>query len=124
MTDRELMQQALEALEYASDQTKPEGLHGCECLICKAIPALRDRLAQSEQGPVAWYHAEEYKTHFTTEPAHDLIGKYWQPLYTAPRPWVGLTDEEIRSLNNWWPSYNDKRSLMVLIRDAESKLKE
>ena len=40
------------------------------------------------------------------------------------RPWVGMTDEEIRSLNNWWPSYNDKHSLMVLIRDAEAKLKE
>ena len=49
MTDRELMQQALEALEYASDATKPEGLNGCECLICKAIPALSERLAQPEQ---------------------------------------------------------------------------
>lgn len=48
MTDKELMQQALEALEYAADDTKPEGLYGCECLICKAIPALRDRLAQPE----------------------------------------------------------------------------
>jgi hypothetical protein len=47
-------------------------------------------------------------------------------LYAAPpqRPWVGLTDEEIRNLNNWWPSYNDKRSLIILIRDAEAKLKE
>lgn len=49
MTDRELMQQALDALEYASDATKPEGLHGCECLICKAIPALRERLEQPEE---------------------------------------------------------------------------
>ena len=55
MTDRELMQQALDALEYASDQTKPEGLHGCECLICKTIPALRDRLAKPHikvEGPL------------------------------------------------------------------------
>jgi hypothetical protein len=54
MTDRELMQQALEALQYASDETKPKGLYGCECLICKTILALRDRLAQPEQEPVAW----------------------------------------------------------------------
>jgi hypothetical protein len=52
MTDRELMQQALDALEYAADATKPEGLHGCECLICKTITALRDRLAKPEQEPV------------------------------------------------------------------------
>jgi len=54
MTDSELMQQALNALEYAADQTKPENLHGCNCLICKTIDALRDRLAQPEQEPVAW----------------------------------------------------------------------
>ena len=48
MTDRELMQQALDALRYASDETKPENLHGCDCLICTTILALRDRLAQPE----------------------------------------------------------------------------
>jgi hypothetical protein len=46
MTDRELMQQALDALEYAADQTKPEDLRGCDCLICTTIPALRGRLEQ------------------------------------------------------------------------------
>jgi len=49
MNDRELMQQALDALEYASDETKPEGLYGCECLICKTILALRESLAQPER---------------------------------------------------------------------------
>ena len=46
MTDRDLLQQALEALQYASDETKPEGLHGCECLICKTIADLKDRLKE------------------------------------------------------------------------------
>jgi hypothetical protein len=36
------------------------------------------------QKPVAWFHEEKYKTHFTTNPSEDMIGKYWQPLYTAP----------------------------------------
>ena len=49
-------------------------------------------------------------------------------LYTTPpaaqRPWVGLTDEEIKSLPSWWPSYNDQRVLLVLIRDIQAKLKE
>jgi len=48
MTDRELMQQALDALEYASDQTKPENLHGCDCLICKTILALREKLKEQK----------------------------------------------------------------------------
>jgi len=37
------------------------------------------------QKPVAWFHEEKYKTHFTTDPSEDMIGKYWQPLYAAPQ---------------------------------------
>jgi len=38
-----------------------------------------------KQEPVAWFHEEKYKTHFTTDPSEDMIGRYWQPLYTAPQ---------------------------------------
>jgi hypothetical protein len=48
MTDYELLKQSLDALEYASDETKPVNLHGCDCLLCTTILALRDRLAQPE----------------------------------------------------------------------------
>jgi hypothetical protein len=37
------------------------------------------------QKPVAWFHEEKYKTHFTTDPSDDMIGEYWQPLYTKPQ---------------------------------------
>lgn len=30
------------ALEYAADQTKPEGLSGCDCPICKALSRTDD----------------------------------------------------------------------------------
>ena len=44
--DEALLRQALEALEYASDMTKPEGLQGCGCPICTNIAALRERLGE------------------------------------------------------------------------------
>ena len=46
--DEALLRQALYALEYASDMTKPEGLQGCECPICTNIAALRERLGDEK----------------------------------------------------------------------------
>jgi hypothetical protein len=40
------------------------------------------------------------------------------------RPWVGLTDNEIKSLPSWWPSYEDAPDLIQLVKDVEAKLKE
>ena len=57
MTDRELMQMALDALEgYARN---------CQCegggAPCDAAEALRARLVQPEQEPLAWWQPNEYK---------------------------------------------------------------
>lgn len=43
-TDEALLREALYALEYASDMTKPEDLQGCGCPICTSIAALSHRL--------------------------------------------------------------------------------
>lgn len=40
------------------------------------------------------------------------------------RPWVGLTDDEIRALASWWPSYDQMPALMVLAKDIQNSLKE
>jgi len=40
------------------------------------------------------------------------------------RPWVGLTDDEIKSLPSWWPSYEDAPALIELVKDVEAKLRE
>jgi sulfur relay (sulfurtransferase) DsrC/TusE family protein len=45
-------------------------------------------------------------------------------VYAAQRPWVGLTDEEIKFLPSWWPSYEDAPALIKLVKDVEAKLKE
>jgi sulfur relay (sulfurtransferase) DsrC/TusE family protein len=44
--------------------------------------------------------------------------------YIEQRQWVGLTDEEIKSLPNWWPSYEDAPALIQLVKDVEARLKE
>lgn len=40
------------------------------------------------------------------------------------KPWVGLTDEEIKALASWWPSYDQMPALMVLAKDIQNSLKE
>ena len=47
--DEALLREALYALEYASDMTKPEGLQGCGCPICTNITALRERLGEGAE---------------------------------------------------------------------------
>ena len=44
--------------------------------------------------------------------------------YDLRKPWVGLTDEEIKSLPSWWPSYEDAPALIKLVKDVEAKLRE
>ncbi len=82
MTDRELMQMALEALnslhvnDYSGYEISKQETH----IIDEAIEALRARLAQPEQSPTN-------------------NGKYLTG-YTAPlqREWQGLTDDDFIGL--------------------------
>ena len=124
MTDKktEALKLALEALnrnDYLGWQTN---IHVRE--------AIREALAEQpaqQQEPVAWYHAEKYKTHFTSIPSEDLIESgYWKPLYTSPpanKPWVGLTDEEIAYATA--PVFiGGKPSLTGIAEAIEAKLRE
>ena len=77
MTDRELMQQALDALERGETKLRYE-----------AITALRERLAQPEQEPVAWVSESENLLSW------DKLYDHMTPLYTVPRQWQGLTEAE------------------------------
>ena len=98
-TDRELMQQALEALEAA------EVTGNC---FYGVTELLRTRLAQPEQEPVAWVNQANLNsaaiqrnrggqgdTHTWSEtPTWD----YSVPLYTTPPQRKPLTDEEIEEV--------------------------
>lgn len=53
--------------------------------------------------------------------AYEAIGK---PLPWKPDElWVGLTDEEIKALPEWFPSH-ETAAVLPLIRAIEAKLKE
>ena len=98
MTDREIMQQTLNALEYHTMQTRPISHTD------KAIEVLRQALAQPEQEPVAWMvlTQDDKKLMLWGQekpPIFDAPVKLI-PLYTAPpkREWVGLTQEEVQEI--------------------------
>lgn len=100
MTDRELMQMALDA--FAAMQTyaaaEKKGLRICD----EAIEALRARLAQPKPEPVAWGVPNTRPTEkaqfmmLLHSPDGCQYPEQLVPLYTAPpqREWVGLTDKD------------------------------
>ena len=78
MTDRELMQWALDALTYVGDAKE---------IYSDTIESLRARLAQPEQHSEQWWRHE--------------VSNAWAAGYEKgrfQRKWQGLTDEEIEKL--------------------------
>ena len=105
MTDHELMQQALDAL----DSNNPD-------IQLRSAVALRNRMSQPE--PL-------YSTPDVTPEVTPHVIDCPRCGHCCPqRQWVGLTDEEIKSLPSWWPSYEDAPALIELVKDVEAKLKE
>lgn len=121
MTDRELMERAGDFLLSFSvgerlDASKVNDL----------IYALRERLAQPEQEPMAWElrmgNTDRVLIEITNNPkrARDWKASFNDvvPLYAAPPPWVGLTEEEVKDFQvNKFVGPN-------LIRAIERRLKE
>ena len=114
MTDREIMQQALDALELLAwcenpatrvQVRKPRNggsivtVYPHKVATDAAAP-LRERLAQPEQEPVAWMYTSHWKgderfiTRYQSELTVYKADKVW-PLYTTPPQRKPLTDEEI-----------------------------
>jgi hypothetical protein len=116
VTDRELMQQALEALEVAYGVSLIEDIIPKDAPIKQAITALRTAIEQAEkQEPVAWkWHQAPVKTQWgddmvvadiAIDKDHTVsvycerdqaakVEAMFIPL-AAQRQWVGLTDAEI-----------------------------
>ena len=129
MTDRELMQQALEDIcgarlcEVNSMSSRREALR----LLGKAADALRERLAQPVQEPVAWRVRRsdgEYELYFVKTSAERAAECYIkqplvEPLYTTPprREWQGLTMDDMADLAV-------SKEWLAGARWAEAKLRE
>jgi hypothetical protein len=132
MTDRELMQQALDALEHLQTDIEWQYKSPTRTMLRKVEKALRARLAQPEPEPVAWGVPNTRPTEKARFMMllHSLDGCQYPeqlvPLYTTPpqREWQGLTDEEI--LEEYRQSYGDDGNLtdVYFARAIESKLKE
>jgi len=114
MTDKELMQHALETLKLAKSSHNmvlssdpPQSAwryYDVDMKLQETITALDKRLAQNEQEPVAYRYKMPVEDdcwvyNFCQFP-DDKSNPILEPLYTTPplRPWVGLTDEEVREI--------------------------
>ena len=105
MTDRELMQQALETLEEINKLSVGENAICLPAEIDTAMDALRERLKQPEQEPV------------TGNILKDAYNAMVEKKTRSQRKWVGLTDDEFDSIN-------PKLSLFQFYKAIEAKLKE
>ena len=133
MTDRELLQQALDALETHAKQYP----HMVKGYTADAAEAIRTRLAQPEPEPVAVvgldmsevnvYYGSQYcgkkqETKIAVFLKDVLIGTR---LYTAPpqrKEWVGLTDEEKKVICQ--EAANEDWTDLDVINATEAKLRE
>ena len=135
MTDKELMQMALDALEssrvFVTTREKIKHPEGTEWYD-ERIEALRAALTQGEQEPVACIvkgcRNHKHEGHFVGDlcgPCHTFItageGKYSQAYRNAQREWQGLTDEEIRTAASLGIY---EKPLIEFARAIEAKLKE
>jgi hypothetical protein len=93
MTDKDAMKLALDALEteVSIDWTNNDEFNASAEKMHEAITALKERLAQPEQDPVAWgvFEGNLHDMFFTQEEAQEMArlkGSHAEvkPLYTTP----------------------------------------
>lgn len=123
MTDRELMQQALDALEHLQTDIEWQYKSPTRSMLRKVEKALRAALAQPEQEPVAWVdnrvHGWPDCVVMEPDPPHT------SPLYTAPpqREWQGFTDQEYEIMAEQYVT-NCYFDTLKYAKAIETKLKE
>lgn len=127
MTDRELLQMALSALEEYCE-------HGVLLCPIERREALQARLAQPEPEPFeywnvveGWVKIDEVRQHFDTANCGTIYkheGEGRIPLYAAPpkKEWVGLTEREAGAIMEELDAHGTR--LYEFANAIEAKLKE
>ena len=113
---------ANEALDKMAENARELGL---DYELQDKDPDLIEQPAQ-QQEPVAWIVEDQSGERLEwAGDAHSCHGVPTFPLYTSPpaqRTWVELTDEEIESIFNNWPTYHLDHEEFA--RAIEAKLKQ
>ena len=119
MTDKELMQQALEALEEINKLSVGENAICLPAEIDTAMDALRERLAQPEMQPCAGRNCGSTNPNLHSAECFEDYEKA-----TGMNQWQGLTDEEIKEIIGPWGETPIKGYTRKLFDQIEAKLKE
>jgi len=129
MTDRELLQQALDMLDDINQCSLPPTGIPLPAEIDEVMEALRARLAQPEPEPVAWMHNFIDDVIIKNRPTDITCNAgRWTALYTAPpqREWQGLTDEEYEAMaeqyvtNCYFDTLKYAKAIEAKLRDKNS----
>lgn len=127
MTDRELLQQALDMLDDINQCSLPPTGIPLPTEIDHVMEALRAKLAQPEPEPFGWVKIDEVRQHFDTANCGTIYktgGEGRVPLYAAPqREWVGLTDEVYEAMAEQYVT-NCYFDTLEYAKAIEAKLKE
>jgi hypothetical protein len=132
----EAMKQAVATIDKIIDGCnnvqEEKDIHGDAKTLAKLIKkdcfptleALCQAIAEAEkQEPVAFRNIETGEFCTGGFLCKDLAK--WQPLYAAPREWVGLTDEERSKIWGELPqTSNEERDACIFAQAIEAKLKE
>ena len=120
MTDRELMQQALEGLKKWSWGNDPRGANDY-------ITVLRERLAQPEQEPFGYFQLDlRLDAWVQNRDSNKGVAFYTTP---QPRQWQRLTDEAIwLEYQRFWPFHPAEeptlaKDIAKFARAIEAKLR-
>ncbi len=132
MTNKEVMQMALNALEILNGAETVEGVF---VYTDQELDALRACLAQPEPEPVQWQKRHTIKTVSIWENTNEHDAKWWRDnsrdweiraLYTAPpqrKEWVGLPNDEYETMAEGHVT-NCYFDTLMYAKAIEAKLKE
>jgi hypothetical protein len=119
------MKQALDAFEEINKLSVGENAICLPAEIDGAMDALRAAIEQAQE-PVAWMHPswiDPDTRGWESDSFNAIPIEGWVPVFTAPRQWQGLTDEQFETMAEKYVT-NCYFDTLKFARAIEAKLKE